>query len=151
MPPADNCLAPFCAQAVGSCNRDGGAAPAADSMEVDGQPQAGRQFYVGTHALSYRRDHMEVRLRAMLGRCYVRSLLRPLLSCYACGPAIELPHQELTALMLLCEAAWECIGMARLERVFRSFSPVVAPTRPKVRVAPGGISSHTDAACNRAY
>ena len=47
-------------QAVGCINRDGGAGPAADSMEVDGQPQPGRQFFVGTHALSYRRDHMEV-------------------------------------------------------------------------------------------
>ncbi|GAB4819418.1 hypothetical protein N2152v2_006464 [Parachlorella kessleri] len=46
--------------AVGCTSRDGGAAPAADSMEVDGQLQPGRQFYVGTHALSFRRDHMEV-------------------------------------------------------------------------------------------
>lgn len=47
-------------QAVGCINRDGGAAPGADSMDVDGQPKQGRQFFVGTHAMSYRRDHMEV-------------------------------------------------------------------------------------------
>lgn len=50
------CLA-GCVQAVGALG--GGA----DGMEVDG---AKRTLYVGTHALSHRRDHMEVRLLRLL-------------------------------------------------------------------------------------